>query len=79
MLQNVTDPPTSVESSPAIDISRSLATIHQICTTHFDELQKISNTKVSCHEFYCVRVIDAVLDTGKHMFYSFSLLPPDNG
>jgi Ras GTPase-activating protein 1 len=44
-ISNVTDPPTPHDTSALIDISRSLATIHQICTTHLQELQTISNTK----------------------------------
>ena len=46
-LQNVAEPPTSVESSTLFDISRNLATIHQMCCAHLDELKKLSSAKVS--------------------------------
>ncbi len=32
--------------APTTDLARSLATIHQICISHLDELHKLSQTKV---------------------------------
>jgi len=32
---------------PAVDIARSLANIHQICVTNLEDLQKISQKKVT--------------------------------
>jgi len=44
-LSNVSDLSQQCSETSTIDISRSLATVHQICTAHFEELQDISNTK----------------------------------
>ncbi|ELT91839.1 hypothetical protein CAPTEDRAFT_152841, partial [Capitella teleta] len=43
-LSNVPEPPTTLEV-PTVDIARSLATVHQICVTHFDRLTNLSTTK----------------------------------
>lgn len=43
-LQNVPEVP-SLPEVPAVDIARSLATVHQICVTHLDELLTLSQTK----------------------------------
>ena len=38
-----------VPEVPAVDLARSLATIHQICVTHQEDLHKQGQTKVQCH------------------------------
>lgn len=43
-LSNCPDVPQMPEC-PATDLARSLATIHQICVAHLDEIQKLSQTK----------------------------------
>ena len=45
VLQNVHQVPSTPEV-PGTDIARSLATVHQICTAHLEDLQKLSQTKV---------------------------------
>jgi hypothetical protein len=46
-LQAVVEVPAQSER-PSIDLSRSLAIVHQLCQTHIDELKKISQIKVIC-------------------------------
>ncbi len=46
-LQNIPEVPT-IQDSPATDLARSLATIHQICVTHREDLITLSQVKVRC-------------------------------
>ena len=45
MLQNMPEVPVTPEC-PAVDLARSLATIHQICVSNAEELHQLAQTKV---------------------------------
>ena len=51
VFQNIPDVPT-MPDSPATDLARSLATIHQICVTHKEELNSLSKIKVRFVYFF---------------------------
>jgi hypothetical protein len=55
MFQNVQDC-IEIHDSAIGDLSRDLATIHQICATHLDDLRKLSETQVSRHTVYSAPV-----------------------
>lgn len=38
---------TEIQDSAIADISRDLATIHQLCATHLDDLKKLPDTQFS--------------------------------
>ena len=46
VFQSVQDSSEIQDSSP-MDISRDLATIHQLCATHLDDLKKLADTQFS--------------------------------
>ena len=51
VFQNIPEVPT-MPDSPATDLARSLATIHQICVTHKEELNSLSKIKVRLNFVY---------------------------